>query len=1025
MTTSDFFSEDALFDRLTSGVRRNQRPVTFLVGSAVSSPISEGTPGVPNTDGIVELIRREFDSDVLDELNREIEASEHRYQTAFRFLQGRRGQAHVNDIVKKAVWSARAAPIDSSQAIQYVPTSSTDDEVCLAYEDDISSWWLSPSHKALGQLLSKEPNLFGGSILTTNFDPLIEVAIRSFGGAYYRTTLHRDGDLNQTHSDGCHVIHLHGHWFGTDTLHTPRQLSQSRPRLESSLYHLIKGRTVVVVGYGGWDDVFTQALMNVVVDDRASPDVLWTFRSDAPAMNPKLQGFLLPGLDRGNVTLYSGVDCNAFLPRLASGWGCEGLTAKLDENAHRDLTERTTSSRLARTSTETKFVEPIDFTRGEQDHPPKVDFYVGRKSDIEKIIASDSKIVYLTGIGGQGKSALAAEYFSFAINSSRYDHYVWRDCKEESERFERQLISIVTALSHDRVHAHELATQPIDTISDLFIELIGSKRILIIFDNIDHYIDLQARRPTGNIIRFIDRLIGSNTNTRIIFTCRPEILHNHIRVLSHRMGGISLQEAAELFHLRGASTDSASLFRAHELTQGHALWLDLLAAQLARRGPEIELNDLLDELHGDTPQLPIATLRSIWATLREPEQLVLRTLAETVRPTTILQLSNYLSEKIRYNKLDKARRSLRNANLLVVKPQGDGQDVMELHPLVRTFIRTNFPPVEREWFIKIILSVYEAFFGSHRSHLKTTPRLETLDHWTEGAELHIAAGQFADAMDCLHEISQPIQNSSSPNEFIRVARLLFDQKDWTLVERAKHFDSVFSLYVRLQALAGHVDECSNALERYRATIEGKEVRYINFCDLKCYTHWTNGDALAAVKWGAEGVSLKAQSDADTVFDASHNLALAQRDSGAIDSALAYFLKGASIRDVISAGEPDSNQNAPFYGNIGRCLQLMGQIESALICYRKSAKMLNDRSLGEIAVNQAYIRQWVGELLLANGETQQGCLMLEAAKSRWEFLSPRHVRAIQSQLSAVSRGQHAKTPTSEEAESAFLAWIVDS
>jgi hypothetical protein len=92
----------------------------------------------------------------------------------------------------------------------------------------------------------------------------------------------------------------------------------------------------------------------------------------------------------------------------------------------------------------------MDFSRGEQDHPPKLEFYVGRSDELSRLTVSKASVIYVTGIGGAGKSALAANYCTTVQDQQSFDHYVWRDCKEESERFERQLISIVAVLGGNR-----------------------------------------------------------------------------------------------------------------------------------------------------------------------------------------------------------------------------------------------------------------------------------------------------------------------------------------------------------------------------------------------------------------------------------------------------------------------------------------------------------------------------------------------------------------------------------------------
>ena len=233
---------------------------------------------------------------------------------------GRRGQQAANEIIKRAVWRARKPLIGSETAEPFLPTAATSDEACQSLDTDYEGWVLTHGLTALGGLLSGYPDRFGRCVLTTNFDPLLEVAIGKTSGLYFRTVLHRDGNLGQTQGPGCHVIHLHGYWYGSDTLHTPRQLNQPRPRLKASLASLIKGSTLIVSGYGGWDDTFAQALMEVVLDDTAYPEIIWTFKSQEPEPAAALIERLAPGIDRGRVSLYAGIDCNVFFPQLLEKW---------------------------------------------------------------------------------------------------------------------------------------------------------------------------------------------------------------------------------------------------------------------------------------------------------------------------------------------------------------------------------------------------------------------------------------------------------------------------------------------------------------------------------------------------------------------------------------------------------------------------------------------------------------------------------------------------------------------------------
>lgn len=296
----DVFDARDLRERLTGGLRASGREVVFLVGSGLTAPTMNDGPGVPGVWGVIELIEREFDYEQREELRAECAAAENAYQAAFQFLLRRRGQQEVNGIIRKAVARARLVPT-SGPAMPYVIGASTSEDVCRSFDADVAGWYLSPGVAALGRLAAGWRDRFGRTVLTTNFDPLVSVAVAKAGGRTFRTMLHRDGDIGQSIGDATQVVHLHGYWHGADTLHTPRQLGQARPQLKASLSRLIRDRTVVVLAYGGWDDVFTKALVDVVVEDSSFPEVVWTFRDVAPAIRPALVELLAPGIDRGRV----------------------------------------------------------------------------------------------------------------------------------------------------------------------------------------------------------------------------------------------------------------------------------------------------------------------------------------------------------------------------------------------------------------------------------------------------------------------------------------------------------------------------------------------------------------------------------------------------------------------------------------------------------------------------------------------------------------------------------------------------
>ena len=1015
-----FFEQAELIYRLSKGLEKRSQEVIFLVGSGLSAPIRPGAPGVLSAEQMIDLIREEFagDSSQLAALNEALKAAgEKRYQAAFLFLQGRLGQAAANEIVRIAVLGARSK-IGTALEGDVSVRSSIDDD--LGVMDIAPCWELNPGTEALGKLISGHPERFGKIVLTTNFDPLIEVAIRRAGGECFKTAIHDDGNLSQTEARGCHVAHLHGYWYGSDTLHTVGQLQHSRPHLKASLASLLRNKLIVVCGYGGWDDVFTDALLDVVCDDAASPEILWTLYAKTPHINEHLENRISTGINRGRVSLYAGVDCNIFFPKLYETWAAAETGIPIHQTPPPNPIRVSDSLRL---EIESVRLQESTIQGDDEDRPPLVSLCVGRETELQQVRESKAKIVFVTGIGGQGKSTLAAQYFAGAKQDGVCSYYVWRDCKEESERFENQLASVVETLSGGRISGQDLSKQDIKSIVQLFVTLTMSTPVLLIFDNTDHYVNLEEVRMTSSADILIRELLSSQNRSRILLTCRPSVNYRHPSALSCHLEGISLEAANQLFAARGAVCNREEIADAHAATDGHAFWLDLLSIQAAKQASP-SLRELLDRVRAGGGLLPEKTLTSIWETLHDREKLVLRSMAEAVRPETDLEIADHLHSEMNYKKFLKVLNALKSMNLIVVKRRPTTADVFELHPLVGQFIRQRFSKPERSSFIDEIIKAYRRFISSHKFQLAEHPTFTTLQYWTHTAELDIAAGRIPDAVLTLVEAGDAFVASGYSREFCRTARLLLDSVDWISTHgRYKGFDALFSMYIHCLCYLGEWAEAERLLDKFELTVVERDARYIFYCNLKCFANWVRGEFADAVKWGKTGEALKKSTNVDTKFDVSHNLALSERDAGRPESALPVFLSGRKLDDVLDPEELDEEKGGAHYGNIGRCLHFMGQIDSALICYQKSALLIEKDSKNERFLNQGYIRRWIGELLLARNEQRLAGIFLEAARLKWEQVSPPKA----AQIVVLQRQLGGQIPIvsempKEAVERTFLDWV---
>lgn len=341
----DFESPEELYQRL----RRGDRPVVFLVGSALTMSTA-GRPGVCDVDAMIRLIKERVASprdasfaaraearrasEVLEEALVRAGDGGGRYQVAFQKLKSMvGGAAAANTVIREAVLKARtvstAVDLDDLRALAELEGSGV-------------GWHLGPAVKALGQLVARDPMRFGRAVLTTNFDPLIEVAIRAAGGRAQAVALVGDDTLPAVDPIVTSVVHLHGLWRG-DTLHTTGALIVDRATLRRSFARLLDEVTLVALAYGGWDDVLTTTLAELTKDTGSQLDLLWCFfqreQAEIERRYPKLLEVFRKLGER--VVCYAGVDCNAVLPRLRAavdGEGeligrdasCEGLFAAID-----------------------------------------------------------------------------------------------------------------------------------------------------------------------------------------------------------------------------------------------------------------------------------------------------------------------------------------------------------------------------------------------------------------------------------------------------------------------------------------------------------------------------------------------------------------------------------------------------------------------------------------------------------------------------------------------------------------------
>ena len=986
-----YYESVDLVDRLSNSAMRD-RAVTFLVGSPLSLPDYKGGHGVPGVSGMIDLIRREFltSETEFDQILKGKLADQ--YRKAFEFLHGRRGQDYVNRVVRAAVWQA----LDLKEWPSHLPVTSSDDvdaATCKALEKEIDTWVLPQAVDSFGNLLVTCSDMFGRAVLTTNFDPLIEVSILKHGGNFYRTVLHDDGNLGQTVAEGTHIIHLHGYWQGYDTLHTPQQLVQPRPQLGKSLARVVEESTLVVIGYSGWDDVITRTLMELLMDSESNPEIMWTFHHNdinvIEKSSEKLIDLLSPGIERGRVSLYRGIDCRSIFTNIYENLKSNYTTIS-------DLTE---GSRMTTVVKEIPGggIDPrkvriqIDIpipekTSSDSDSLLFVDRWIGRDQELGILESLTEPVAFVTGIGGQGKSALVGQFLKqhAMMSNNRFELWDWRDCREESDRLSTQLLRLIERLSNGAIDASGVEVNDIRSIVSILFHVLQDRETLLVFDNVDQYIDLETFQPIKGLDVLVSEAQARNHRSLFLFTCRPDVQVDESRTMRLPLAGLTKDETERLIEACGIPKKDLHLAEdLHQITNGHPLWINLVAMQAIRLRKGLQ--STLNLIKQGEPTLPNTT-RTIWDTLNEHQRNVLRTMAELDRPESEDNLLKFIPG-ITINRLTRSLRTLRLFHLIETRTQPEKPPLLGLHPIIREFVKTSFPMKDREKYVGRILDFLDLMIGRYKNLLPQNPAYEILEHWVRKAELQITFGHFEEATSTISEIARPLIDRGYQEDMVRITKRLFHNIDWAeACSSYKRFDTIFKKCLEHMIQLGH-DTSENFLKRYEAAIPGKSSQFILLCDLRCYAAWYAGQFESAIQWGEQGNQLKEKTAVDTAFSTRHNLALSLRDGGRVPEAIEFFLDGESLEIVLTPGERIQGKLAPFYGNIGRCLFFINRLDEALICYIKSAQLLEESQDHIGRLNKGYIRFWIAELLVRREEFDLAAAVCRASVCMWSNTSP--------------------------------------
>jgi hypothetical protein len=420
MNPIDFGDISDLKIRLQVLADEADRRLVTVFGSGISSEV------LPNVPQLTDIFRAHvpkaglarFDATVADALDPGV-----KYQNAAAVLTRQAGEQTVMRAIRTAVLQAC---LDVPE--EDVAEVARDEERCREYVRT-GKWRMPRGYQRFAKFFASLSGRVRGPIITTNFDPLIEIALRQAGVPSDPIPIPTDTtptpqQLKEAIAQP--VLHIHGYWTGMATSNVPTRITSDRPGLDDVLKELLTNSVVLVVGYSGWLDGFMKSLRSRVLNktDLLQAEVLWaTYETDAAAVTRGVIGEFVgaPGF-----TLYLGVD------------GHELFTDELagDETETEETSSPFGYSRVPRSSVVSASYQPGAFAEGSR--PVWADAAPGRWPVLSSTVSLEQRVVECLRAGGgggavaigplgEGKS-LALRQVAHSVAGSRPEwNVLWRE----------------------------------------------------------------------------------------------------------------------------------------------------------------------------------------------------------------------------------------------------------------------------------------------------------------------------------------------------------------------------------------------------------------------------------------------------------------------------------------------------------------------------------------------------------------------------------------------------------------------
>jgi WD40 repeat protein len=210
--------------------------------------------------------------------------------------------------------------------------------------------------------------------------------------------------------------------------------------------------------------------------------------------------------------------------------------------------------------------------------------FYGRKQELDTlfdwIVTDRCRLVALLGMGGIGKTALAAKLADAPQVQGQFEYIIWRSLRNAP-----QLLSILSSLVQtisDRQGDSSIVPQTLDGLLAKLMDYLRSVRCLIVLDNFESILLSGGDRQEGSYNYRVGLYRPGYEDYGQILRRLGEEIHQSCVLLTSREkpSGISPNEglglAVRSFCLRGLRAEGNEIFKARGLSGSEELWQSLI-----------------------------------------------------------------------------------------------------------------------------------------------------------------------------------------------------------------------------------------------------------------------------------------------------------------------------------------------------------------------------------------------------------------------------------------------------------------